>query len=278
MTRWFRYYDEALDDPKVQMLPPQLFKAWINLLCLASRNGGALPSLDAIMFALRLDSEEIASTTLSELSKRGLLDSNGETFHPHNWNGRQYKSDDSTDRVKQHRLRKRNGNVSVTANETPPDTEQSTDTDQKTEQKPTIGGQKKRGTRLPEPFHPNLRMAQAEGLSFPQAHREAERFRDYWRAVPGEKGVKLDWDATWRNWCRKAADQLGVQPQEQPEGTMVSRLDPRWSWLALRYERETGKTLRHAEKWPFPEAWLKDANRPEMPNLPVFLDRLTRAS
>jgi hypothetical protein len=29
-----------------------------------------------------------------------------------------------------------------------------------------------------------------------------DRFRDYWIAQPGSKGVKLDWLATWRNWCR----------------------------------------------------------------------------
>ncbi len=28
-------------------------------------------------------------------------------------------------------------------------------------------------------------------------------FRDYWIALPGQKGVKLDWMATWRNWVRK---------------------------------------------------------------------------
>jgi uncharacterized protein YdaU (DUF1376 family) len=29
-----------------------------------------------------------------------------------------------------------------------------------------------------------------------------EGFRDYWVSVPGVKGVKLDWSATWRNWIR----------------------------------------------------------------------------
>lgn len=29
-----------------------------------------------------------------------------------------------------------------------------------------------------------------------------ERFRDYWKAQPGQRGVKADWFATWRNWCR----------------------------------------------------------------------------
>lgn len=30
-----------------------------------------------------------------------------------------------------------------------------------------------------------------------------ERFRDYWLSVPGAKGRKLDWAATWRNWVRE---------------------------------------------------------------------------
>lgn len=30
----------------------------------------------------------------------------------------------------------------------------------------------------------------------------ADSFRDYWIAVPGAKGKKADWPATWRNWIR----------------------------------------------------------------------------
>lgn len=30
-----------------------------------------------------------------------------------------------------------------------------------------------------------------------------EEFKDYWIGVAGSRGVKLDWEATWRNWCRK---------------------------------------------------------------------------
>lgn len=32
---------------------------------------------------------------------------------------------------------------------------------------------------------------------------EWEKFRDYWQSIAGQKGCKLDWPATWRNWCRK---------------------------------------------------------------------------
>jgi len=30
-----------------------------------------------------------------------------------------------------------------------------------------------------------------------------DHFRDYWIAVAGAKGLKLDWSATWRNWVRR---------------------------------------------------------------------------
>lgn len=33
--------------------------------------------------------------------------------------------------------------------------------------------------------------------------REFQIFADYWRAQPGQKGVKVDWAATWRNWIRR---------------------------------------------------------------------------
>ena len=138
MSRWFRLYDEMLDDPKAQRLPPQDFKIWINLLCLASRNDGKLPCISDIAFALRI-SENDAVTMVERLHIAGLIDKrNGgpDGFHysPHGWEKRQYKSDNSADRVKKHR-EKRNGecNVSCNVTETPPDTE--TDTDTETDKK-----------------------------------------------------------------------------------------------------------------------------------------------
>lgn len=36
-----------------------------------------------------------------------------------------------------------------------------------------------------------------------QIKLEADKFRDYWISVAGAKGVKKDWQATWRNWIRR---------------------------------------------------------------------------
>ena len=49
---WFRVHDDLVDDPKVQRLAPELFKALINLWCLASQNRGILPPIEDIVFTM----------------------------------------------------------------------------------------------------------------------------------------------------------------------------------------------------------------------------------
>lgn len=123
---WFRFYTEALDDPKVQMLPPHLFKAWVNLLCLACKTDGKLPSINDIAFALRL-SVDSAREAVDELVLAGLLDVSHVTkiVSPHNWKARQFKSDTSADRTRKWRKNKNNKlstcDVTDTVAVTPPD-------------------------------------------------------------------------------------------------------------------------------------------------------------
>lgn len=124
MSRWFRMYDEVLDDPKVQRLSGDDFKAWVNILCLASRNDGALPPASDIGFALRLDAKKTAAI-INRLVAAGLIVAEGEALSPNKWNARQYKSDVSTGRVK--RFRERSKPVSEALPETAPDTEPDTD-------------------------------------------------------------------------------------------------------------------------------------------------------
>lgn len=37
----------------------------------------------------------------------------------------------------------------------------------------------------------------------PSVVRRFQTFRDYWKAQPGQRGIKADWEATWRNCCRR---------------------------------------------------------------------------
>lgn len=121
MNHWWRAYNEAVNDPKLQLISDSLFRAWFNLMCITSGNDGVLPSIDSLAFTLRMKSQKVAQV-LVQLHKAGLLDKTETGFAPHNWNGRQYKSDktDETaaERMARYRERKRNernAGVTVTA-------------------------------------------------------------------------------------------------------------------------------------------------------------------
>lgn len=45
------------------------------------------------------------------------------------------------------------------------------------------------------------------GLSVQDIDWEWGKFRDYWKAASGNKGVKMDWQATWRNWARRKSEE-----------------------------------------------------------------------
>lgn len=146
--QWFRFYNEALNDPKVQGLPAELFRVWINVLCVANEENdwGFLPSLDDLAFKLRLTLEE-TETALDDLSRRNLIEKSGRKLTPHNWNKRQYQADSSAERVRRHRQKRKEetlhvtecnvtGNVTETENVTPltrARSETETDTDTETE-------------------------------------------------------------------------------------------------------------------------------------------------
>lgn len=103
-----------------------------------------------------------------------------------------------------------------------------------------------RGTRLSLDWTPSGKAADFAASLGLDASATAERFRDYWIAQPGARGVKLDWDATWRNWCRTEAERgprPGVKPlssgpilEGETEWDLKVRLfDPEkpWSWGAM---------------------------------------------
>lgn len=113
---WFRFYNATLDNPKAQRLPGELFKSWVNILCLASRSGGTLPGNGDVAFALRID-ETAAETLLATLRERGLLDWAKGVYSPHDWADLQFVSDSSTDRVKRYRDRHKKQARNVSGNE-----------------------------------------------------------------------------------------------------------------------------------------------------------------
>jgi hypothetical protein len=131
--KWFRLWVDILDDHKINQLNDYEFRCFIYLLACASEedavNGRLTRTLPAINRRCRRRNdhfnraiETFHSLELITLYPDGILQIN-------NWNKRQFQSDKSYERVKKHRQQAAVRNVSVTVNETPPDTD--TDTDKK---------------------------------------------------------------------------------------------------------------------------------------------------
>jgi hypothetical protein len=54
MSRWFRFYDDVINDPKVLSLPEAMRWTWVAVLCAASKNDGNLPATDHLGLMLRV--------------------------------------------------------------------------------------------------------------------------------------------------------------------------------------------------------------------------------
>ena len=92
---------------------------------------------------------------------------------------------------------------------------------------------KARGTRLPDGWVPDDALIAWTKVNAPAAANVAEldRFRDYWQSLSGQRAVRADWAATWRNWARRCQEQH-TQPNRGPAPRATT--DDRVSgWLAL---------------------------------------------
>lgn len=66
-----------------------------------------------------------------------------------------------------------------------------------------------RGTRLPDDFEVTNEMREWVREKCPDVRLpEHDRFCDHFRSAPGQRGVKVNWVATWRNWMRTAQERI----------------------------------------------------------------------
>jgi uncharacterized protein YdaU (DUF1376 family) len=85
----------------------------------------------------------------------------------------------------------------------------------------------KKGSRLSQDWFLTKSMGEWASQERPDidVRQVAEQFKDYWIAQPGQKGVKLDWDATWRNWVRNTKAQK-TNPADIVRLTVPSKNEP----------------------------------------------------
>lgn len=82
----------------------------------------------------------------------------------------------------------------------------------------------KRGTRIAADWRPSPELydvaADTEGsirMDFEEVDRILPAFVDYWLAKPGAQGLKLDWEATFRNWLRRERERNPKIPESYPK-------------------------------------------------------------
>lgn len=235
--RWFRLYEDVLNDPKLQKLPAETFRGLINIWCIASANNGRLPPMGNLGFLLRM-SDADACQLIVDLDKAGLLDTHEDYTCPHNWDGRQFKSDHVSERVKRHRERRRGvagddgRNDDETLHETPLDT----DTEQKQSRAETERESNARAHTIPSDWKPK------DAGTDPA---EVRRFVTYYAA----RGTAMaNWDAAWEAWGSRVPDFGKAKTPPPAEGpivgmTWVGEDDARWGSVAARHVAERGKAL-----------------------------------
>lgn len=76
------------------------------------------------------------------------------------------------------------------------------------------------GTRLPTDWRPSDADIEYCKTERPDLRPSlvATNFYDYWIAVPGSKGRKADWSATWRTWVRKESMVTAGRTSAPPRG------------------------------------------------------------
>lgn len=94
---------------------------------------------------------------------------------------------------------------------------------------------RKRGTRLPVDFTVTPDMVEWARSEAPDVdgRRATAAFMDHFRGAPGQKGVKRDWVATWRNWMRRDQSEVdrrrpkpgGAQPRPSTTDRAVAQAE-----------------------------------------------------
>ena len=85
-------------------------------------------------------------------------------------------------------------------------------------EKPKPAKRNDRGSRLEDGWMPSQKAIDQMRQECPHVNLEYEhrKFTDYWLSVPASKGRKSNWDATWRNWIRRASERPGGGNHYQP--------------------------------------------------------------
>lgn len=230
---WFKVDDLLAFNGKVVAAGNEAMGLWVRAgsWCASQLKGGFVPEAMATALAMPLATayatSDATAAPIESLVSSGLWDRVPGGYVFHDWDD--YQPDGATERERRKRrsdagkrgaaARWGDGNANAVANgiananrmanadatAMPP----SSPVLIPTTPNGVVGGARKRGTRIPDNFVPSEKARETILGEHPHLNlaREHAKFVDYWTAVSGQRGIKLSWDATWRNWMRRAGDE-----------------------------------------------------------------------
>jgi len=226
--KWFRFHADALNNPKVQRLHPEVFRAWVNILCIACEHNGAIPNVTDLAFLLRLD-EGTTQHAVDTLVSARLIEESGDGYTPHDWDEHQYrKASDDPARVKERVSRSRalrnaihgDTNAFVTRPEADAEAETDPETDSETEQKVLVahaharGSPNGNGVSIPSDLSPGEEeRAQMQALAIPKNWYATKWWSlvEHYEGKPNERRTPDEWRRTCRrliseDWAKALAN------------------------------------------------------------------------
>ena len=218
-----RFSLDYADHPKIQCLSDGAFRAHVEMILYARKymTDGRIPK----RFAKRFATESLSELLSNDEANPSLGEDEDGDYWLHGFTDMQ----ETRDEIQTRRLvntengrrgglaRKRNAkrtaseSLSEGSSENVAETETETETDNsipkgmETPSRRAASGT--RGARLPSGWQPareEATMRAEAGHGREWLVDQLEQFHDYWAAQPGSKGVKANWESTWRNWLKKA--------------------------------------------------------------------------
>ena len=278
MTEWLRLWHDMPTDPKWRAIARKSGKplpcviALFNLLMVnASANAaerGTLSNWSDEDAAAALDMDE-ADVAAIIAAMEGKVVTAGRLT---GWERRQPKREDGTAAERKAAWKERKNALERTGthgNAPETDTDTDTETEREKSEVNTSDLVERAPERLPEKpktksvqkgsrLSPEWQADEADaafgrslGFTDSQFGGEVAKFRDHWIAKAGQAGVKLDWQATLRNWLRKSAEYRGIAPvvvSTGPPAEPVRKFDndedfKKW-WRERHLERQQSEAIQ----------------------------------
>jgi hypothetical protein len=161
---WFRFYVEAMRDPKLRMLAPAHRWLFVTVLGCArqSPQPGILLVTDSVPMTAELIADEAALPVretkkgLKALADLNLIEWDNDAWVVTKWKERQFESDETTNRTRKHRSNNGRRNVPSPNDVAPPETETDSEADSPPQTPRRAGGLRANGD------NPRARAAERE--------------------------------------------------------------------------------------------------------------------